>query len=158
MIPEPVALLDVAPTVLDVAGLPIPRTFEGRSLSALIAGLPADATPAGSPSAQERTLFFDTPNTELAVHGLLRGRWKLIRNGAAGTSELYDLAADPSERHDLAAVRSDVREPLERDLAAWVTEMESTGQQQGWFAVPQSEPGGEDAERLEQLRALGYVR
>ncbi len=164
LIEAPVALLDVGPTVLDLAGFPIPPEFEGESLVSLIAGgrvgepngraAVGDASPEGG----ARTLFFDTPNLELGVHGLLRGRWKLIRNTAHGTTELYDLATDPLERRDLAAARADVRERLEGELASWVAEMEESGRERGWFAQPRESTDDEDTERLEQLRALGYVR
>jgi arylsulfatase A-like enzyme len=164
VIQAPVALLDVAPTVLDLAGIPIPSEFEGESLVALMAGEARVGEASGKDDraaaavSEARPIFFDTPNLELGVHGLLRGRWKLIRNTAQGTTELYDLAADPLEHEDLAAVRRDVSAPLAEELAAWVAEMEQTGRDRDWFAQPRESTGDEDTQRLEQLRALGYVR
>ena len=164
VIEAPVALLDVAPTVLDLAGIPLPREFEGESLVALMAGearggdTSGEKDRAAAAPSDARAIFFDTPNLELGVHGLLRGRWKLIRNTAQGTTELYDLAADPLEREDLAEVRTDVSAPLAEELAFWVAKMEETGRDRGWFAQPRESTDDEDTQRLEQLRALGYVR
>jgi arylsulfatase A-like enzyme len=164
LIEAPVALLDVGPTVLDLAGFPIPPEFEGKSLASLMEGArwsgrkgQAEGDVAGV-EGSARTLFFDTPNLELGVHGLLRGRWKLIRNTARGTTELYDLATDPLERRNLVAARADVSQPLEDELASWVAAMEEGGREHGWLAQPRESTDDEDTERLEQLRALGYVR
>ena len=36
------------------------------------------------------------------------GDWKAVRNGAEGAIELYDLATDASESHDVAAQHSEL--------------------------------------------------
>lgn len=105
-------VMDLLPTFAAVAGVEIPTTFEGRRLQPLdgINLLPAFLDPAhGGP----RTLCW-----EHAGSGAIRdGRWKLVRAYAApqdgnrtqttgprtGPWELYDLAEDRSENHDVAA-------------------------------------------------------
>jgi arylsulfatase A-like enzyme len=80
-----VSLVDTAPTVLDLLGLPIPRSYQGGSLL----------------EGQSRMALFCTDYT-LGLLGLRDGRWKLIHELESGRSRLYDLAADAAERHDLS--------------------------------------------------------
>ena len=48
---------------------------------------------------------------------LRHGRWKLVHRHADGGLELYDLAADPGETHDLAAERPELAADLARRLS-----------------------------------------
>jgi phosphoglycerol transferase MdoB-like AlkP superfamily enzyme len=84
-VPSLASLIDLAPTTLALAGLPVPGGYAGRSL---LDG-PARAVP-----------FF----TEQAVRraGLREGRWKLILDQDSGRAQLFDLAADPGELDDRA--------------------------------------------------------
>jgi len=83
------SLLDVAPTLLDLCGLPIPARYQGHSL------LSPEAT---SESAVARFL------TDHAVWqvGLRQGRYKFIYDIEADRGQLYDLWADPQEQHNLS--------------------------------------------------------
>ena len=85
-IEDPVALIDVGPTVLDYAGLePIPGT-PGRSLKAQVEGRPAPGR--CIPSLR---------NDSVTVR---KGRHRIIRYGD-GSLQLFDLEADPWNLHDL---------------------------------------------------------
>ena len=59
------------------------------------------------------------------------GDWKLIRfydnDFMAGHDQLYDLAADPSEDHDLAAERPEQAAELRATLDAWLAEVDAVG-------------------------------
>ncbi len=48
-----------------------------------------------------------------------KGDWKLIEFFDTGETELYDLAKDPSEQHNLAKEESDKRRDLLETLHAW---------------------------------------
>jgi len=91
---DDVAAIDVAPTLVDLVGAPIPKTFRGRSL------LPALAGDKLSP----RPIFSELmPATAWPHHAtmLLDGDKKLIHRITERRYELYDLAADPGEKKNL---------------------------------------------------------
>jgi len=133
--------LDVAPTVLALAGLPVAPAMRGRDLFG------AGTQPATVVSEGLR-------HSQVSIRD---ERWKLIRTlddlsyapefeRLAGTVELYDLRADPGELHDLAATEIGARVRLTAALDAWVA------------AHPATPAGIPDAtDKLEELRALGYV-
>ena len=84
---RPVGLLDMAPTVLDLAGTSQPAGWEGQTLLG-ITPVQADARPA---------------RTHQGGHVTVRWRtWRYIRY-ANGSEELYDLEADPHEFTNLAS-------------------------------------------------------
>jgi hypothetical protein len=91
LIDEPVrvgrvaSLVDLAPTVLDLLGQPIPGEYQGRSLL----------------SAEPRMALFCT-DYSLGLLGLRDGRWKMIHELDSGRSQLFDLRADPEEKNDLS--------------------------------------------------------
>ncbi len=111
--------LDLAPTLLDLAGAPLPANLHGRSLAPLIRG---ESVPW-----RDRFLY-DFPVEEIGVlpHATVRTeRWKYVRTedpaAPGGTFvELYDLATDPEERENRAAspdpsmVERELAEDLER--------------------------------------------
>jgi arylsulfatase A-like enzyme len=152
---EPVALIDVAPTLLDLVGITAPNSFEGQTLRpAMLRGATRWLGPlrrlwAGAPD-DDRPLFTErsaalvvNPQHERAV---VIGREKYIAaSGLAG--EFYDLAADPEEQRPDALSAAD-RDRLRRALA------ERTDHLDHGSAVPTSAPI--DAETRERMQALGY--
>jgi len=85
---QPVELLDIYPTLLDLAGLPARDELEGLSLRPQ---LDDPATP--------RRPAITTHNAD--NHGVRDVRWRYIRY-ADGSEELYDLENDPNEWTNLA--------------------------------------------------------
>jgi phosphoglycerol transferase MdoB-like AlkP superfamily enzyme len=83
--PQIASLVDVAPTVLALLGLPPSALHEGRSL--LI------------PEPRLQTFFTDQAVPQAALRD---GRWKMIEDLATARAQLYDLGADPGERVDVA--------------------------------------------------------
>lgn len=109
-----VSSLDVAPTILAAAGIQPTKEMTGINLLEVAAG----KKPARDALAGE-IYEHDVPDLEQPTKGLLfrwgiRGTWKLIQSADGSQRELYDLARDPQEQHNLAAEHSDVA----RDLAA----------------------------------------
>lgn len=100
----PVSLLDVAPTVLDLVGAPVPPDLDGRSLAHLATSPPP-----------ERPIAFGWPLYGTERWGVLSGadKWTTTE----GREALFDLAADPGEHTNrLAQDPGDGGAPY-RDLA-----------------------------------------
>jgi arylsulfatase A-like enzyme len=94
----PVSLVDVAPTILRLKGLPRPP-MHGRSLLSILAGgdEAADARPVYS------ELVGPEPGQDYLRFAVRDGRWKYRRNLNAGGEELVDLEEDPHEKRNLVA-------------------------------------------------------
>lgn len=93
-------LLDVFPTVCDLAGVPVPEKIDGRSVRDLIASKAKTARP---------DLMLAYRQFQRAVRD---DRWKLIRYPQVGVTQLFDLQADPDETKNLA------NEPVQKERVA----------------------------------------
>jgi uncharacterized sulfatase len=90
-----VELLDLYPTLADLAGVEPPKNLEGASLRPLLE----------NPDAEwKRAAFTQVQRAGFAGHSVRTERWRYTEwdFGAKG-AELYDHAADPRELHNLAA-------------------------------------------------------
>ena len=138
-----VTLADLAPTVLQRAGVAIPEEVTGRPLP-LHEDQVVEARPLFSFFHYRNGYFYQGA----ALH---EGPWKLIRHriGAGGEfrTELYHTQRDATEQQPIAA---DARraEAMRARLEAWLEQGASHGSPQIEF----------DSETLEELRAMGYVR
>jgi arylsulfatase A-like enzyme len=143
----PVTTASVMPTVLALSGLRL-----------------ADGYPAASPlplntGAADRPLFrplFSLGLNRFEDRKAVRfGRFKYVRWDLTGREELYDLAADPGERHDIAP-----HEPQGlaqgRELMAFFTEQSRDARR--LLRLGEGEEAHLDDGTLARLRALGYVR
>jgi N-acetylglucosamine-6-sulfatase len=95
-----VANIDVAPTILEAAGLRAPATMDGRSFFSLAAGKHYGA------SWREHLFYEFGGNAWFRIPAIfaLRGeRYKYIRSAGEGMAELYDLEADPAEAVNLVS-------------------------------------------------------
>ncbi len=94
-IDTPVSTLDLLPTLCDLAGISLDEVMpwtDGESLLALAGGAARGAAVA---------MEYAAEGTITPMVGLRLGRWKYIRC-AADPEQLFDLEADPSERHNRA--------------------------------------------------------
>jgi len=88
---RPVSLLSLFPTLLELCGLPAEPHHDGPSLAPLL------ADPAGDWPHAAVTYLADPGS-----YGLSTERWRLVHY-ANGEEELYDVANDPYEWHNLAS-------------------------------------------------------
>jgi choline-sulfatase len=111
----PVMLVDVAPTLLDVLGLPIPAAFQGRSLAAALAGQELAAVDAHAE-------LLPYPNNEISLKMLVTGdgKHKVIQNLTDRVWEIFDLTSDPGEQKNLAFDDPALAKKLQERLAQWV--------------------------------------
>ena len=93
----PVCLEDIMPTFLDLAGVPIPDSVEGKSLAPILRG--ESSEPVRPWLHGEHA---DCYEAALSNHYLTGPRWKYIWLPHDGREQLFDLIADPSELHNLA--------------------------------------------------------
>jgi len=99
-VPAQVANLDIAPTILDLAGADIPEPFEGQSFRGLADG---STNPAEWREAMLYEYFweFNFPHTP-TTFAIRTNDYKLIQyHGIWDTDELYDMRADPQEMNNL---------------------------------------------------------
>jgi len=137
--------IDVLPTLLDYAGLPIPPAIEGRSLRPAAEGREMSDAPAYA-----ETLYPEREFGWAPLHALRTARYKLID---APHPELYDLAADAKEATNRLREQGAQAEELQRKLQLALSRPAP--------AVAAAAAGGAaadvDGETAERLRALGYV-
>ena len=137
---EPVVrAVDLMPTVLEIAGLPVPAGLDGQSLAPLITGRSTrEPGPAYLESYHPR-LWWGARE----LLGLRTGRWLFIRSPRP---ELYDVDKDPKETTNLAAAQPEELARLGARLDA-----------QKGAADPLAGRATTDPETAGRLRALGYV-
>jgi choline-sulfatase len=154
-VPGLVRLVDVAPTLLDVLGLPAASARDGRSLAAALrdgAAVPELASygedgdrlyiapKAGRVSLEHKDLSLRTRSTCYVVRP------------ATGAEELYDLAADPAESRSVAA--DPAHGPLKAKLRA---ELMAATDFASYLPGGAGVSMGDDEEMRETLRQLGYI-
>ncbi len=112
----PVYFPDVMPTVAELTGTRqfLPKGIDGMSMAAELTGR-------GGLKA-ERPMYWEWNDGHfklpyvVRMQACRRGQWKIVRHDTAKPWELYDLAADPGEKNDVAAANARVV----AELDAWV--------------------------------------
>lgn len=113
--------VDIAPTILDWIGRPVPPAMDGRSLLPLVRGqapadwrdavlLEADFGNPRKPTRFQQALGLTDLQTGVSI--LRESRWKYVHFGGGLPPMLFDLAADPAETRDLG------RDPAQAETRA----------------------------------------
>jgi len=145
----PVAAFDLAPTLLELAGITPPSEMEARSLLPLLRG-----------EQTERYVFMECGYQRDYMLAVWHRQWKLIhipspidRQFMTGAEyELYDLRHDPGELDNVYSSRPQVAAKLRRVLAEW-----SAPWRERAYRWPVVRGQLLDEETRERLRALGYL-
>ncbi len=138
-VPEVVGLVDVAPTMLELSGLPALVDVDGRSLVDRIARRPVAP---GPPVYMESYHPRDWWGAQEII-ALRTAEWLFVESPRP---ELYDAAADPGERTNLALSRRQVVADLRQTLKTFAV----TG-------APDAQRAPLDAAAEARLRSLGYL-
>lgn len=115
---------DIAPTILEAAGLPRPASMTGKSFWGLATGQEQTGGHARVISAESTVQAKWSFRTD--THKLILAR----EPDFYGTPlrELYDLVADPREEHNLAEAQPEMVAAMEAELEEWIAaELQSQG-------------------------------
>jgi len=133
---EPASLVDVAPTILDTVGVSRPSAMRGRSLIA--------ANSAGGEVYSESTYARNHFGCA-SIRSVREGRYKYVD---APKPELYDLASDPNELHNLY----EQQRPKAADLRKKIGVVLASSPMR-----PNAKPAAPKPDTVEALRSLGYL-
>lgn len=130
----PVSLTDVAPTLLSLLGLEVPKSLAGTSLVDLL-----------GPEAPVRRIYSETFYPRLhfgwsELFSLIDGRHHTIEGP---DPELYDLATDPGEKVNVLQENRRVYAEMRRELQSYDRTLKP--------------PGAVDEETRQAMAALGYI-
>jgi N-acetylglucosamine-6-sulfatase len=117
--------VDVAPTILEAARAPIPKTVQGKSFLPLAQGRPAPWRDAFLYEYFWERAFPQTPT----VFGVRGEEWKLTRcHGILDLDEFYNLQDDPKEMHNRIddAASFEARQKMQQRLAELMKEFGAT--------------------------------
>jgi arylsulfatase A-like enzyme len=98
------SVVDIAPTILALTGVPIPAGYDGASLL----------------HGNERLAFFFT-DYSLAWAGLRDGCWKYLLEIEARRSRLFDVCMDPGEAQDVAASHAERAAVYRQRTLDWIS-------------------------------------
>ena len=135
-VPEQVRLTDVAPTLLELAGLPVPDTYAGETLVPFLFG-----------QGRARLAYAETffPRFHFGWQELYALRADGFKYILAPRAELYNLGDDAAELDNLVEAQADLAADLRDDLDRRIQDAATAG------------PGRLSADASRRLRALGYI-
>jgi len=143
--PSQVGLIDLLPTVLEVAGLNTPRGMRGRSL--------ASQARAGQDAPGDRELFMEATLYGEELKALRTARYKVIFHAQSHDIEVYDLHADPGEHHNLASDPQAAAGERRRLMKL----ARASAQRTAWWTKFGQQAPPLDERSLERLRSIGYT-
>ncbi len=142
--------IDIAPTLLDLAGLPRLSDAEGRSLAAAISGAPLAAAPVFG-----ELLTFKPPGQYLV--SLTSDHYRFILSNPSSDwmmrYELYDLDTDKGEYINLAGRRQGLAVAMKREVEAYIAAQKKLHSE----LIPEEFVFPLSKERRKMLQAIGYL-
>lgn len=141
-----VRMIDILPTVFDLYAMEAPPTNRGRSMLPLVREEPDESRPAFC---------------ESTLYGANQIAWRTDQHtyivdldpAKSAGGKLYDWRADPAETNDLAASDPETARQLREELHAFFVKLQRDAD-----ALGSSKPVNLSPDRIEQLKALGYIR
>ena len=135
-----VRVIDVAPTILEIAGVPVPSQMQGQSLVRVARSTGGDQPAFSRADLPQRGFGWS------ALESWRAGKYLYIR---APKPELYDLVADPGATHNLA-------QSSKATLDTLAAQLESFDRR---FSGDAGKPAGGElsSSEMQKLASLGYV-
>ena len=160
---QQVRLLDLGPTLLDLAGVEGLDDADGVSLSPLVLGGSLEYLDAFAESAPRRSMF---PEHERIYFDGNRGKWRMLRTERwkliriphpdGDRYELYDLVEDPGETNNLYDELPGEAAKLVPVLEAWMQADPARNADRS--DTEDAEIQDLDPSAVQELRSLGYIR
>ena len=139
---EPVRLVDLMPTLTNLAGAEDPPGMVGLDLLPLAESSEDTQT--------KRAVFATSVKDRPGDTSIFDGRYKLISDLSKRQLRLYDLVVDPGERTDIAGKQPAIVARLSQALGREISRVTSGASSDGRVGeIPK--------EQLDRLRALGYL-
>ena len=126
--------IDIMPTVLDILDIEIPQGLDGQSLFKVIF----------NPEIEE-TAYCE--RIRWGFYMIERGKKKLIYYQKKNIFEFYDLEKDPHERNNIFNDKDPIQLKMKKELLSRVKDI-----------VPPSKKIRLNKKKLEELKALGYIK
>jgi len=133
-------LVDVAPALLEAAGIPVPSGMQGQSLLRI-----AQATSQADQPAYSRTELARQDFQCAPLESWRAGKYLYVR---APKSELYDLSADPTASRNLAQTSKATLETMAAQLESLDSRLGNESNAVG---------AGLTSSEMQKLASLGYV-
>lgn len=155
-ISDPVGLIDLGPTISELAGIGYP--YDRAPARSLVNEIMGTATGPARPVFSElraTSVACEDPRTDFAkpcpydAVSVREGSFGFIHRAVAGSSELFNYEDDPEERSNVARRRAERTAYFESLVSEYRSEVEATKMR--------SEPKRIDPDIQEKLKALGYV-
>jgi arylsulfatase A-like enzyme len=150
-IPALVSLVDVTPTILDLAGVAIPPTLDGKSLAPLLQQQPGEL--------RRDAVFGESPRGQtLPERFVARSSNQMCMLNASGSGDVcYDLTYDPGERLPIPIEGAAAFQQL-HGLGSAYRARAMTARQHTGTQAPAPTPAAPRTAVEEKLRALGYAQ
>jgi arylsulfatase A-like enzyme/Flp pilus assembly protein TadD len=139
---EPVAVIDIVPTILSMLRIPVPSEVQGRDLSGLLTKKQREKRQGAIYcESMEAVKYGCNP-----LFGVVQGEWKYIETTRP---ELYRFTQDPNETNNLAETESERAQALRGQLKRILSEQSYRGEQDSKATL--------DQRSLQRLSSLGYI-
>ena len=141
---HPVSLIDVMPTLFDIAKFPVPDGYDGKSLL---------------PSLKEQNkfssqpIFFEATRYYEPRKAILKKEFKLIYGMKSESTELYNLSTDPQEKKNISASDAKQVELMRKELYSWILKYRKSLQK----GKKDQDDIDAQKDQFRRMKALGYL-
>ncbi|XP_068941242.1 arylsulfatase K isoform X3 [Petaurus breviceps papuanus] len=117
-VPDLVSLVDIYPTLLDIAGVPLHQNLSGYSLVPLSSEASSNNSKSTRPHPSWILSEFHGCNVNASTYMLRIDKWKYIAysDGASSPPQLFDLSSDPDELTNIATRFPEITHSLDQKL------------------------------------------